>query len=105
MFWGFATCKSVIRDSVELFRAKSRCEDTFFETENWQTLSKMPYSQKKKKKAHKLFCSCCIYQKMDNDKKKIVTCIRMIWLSKNLFCLQRQYQLLIVTAPQEMCLP
>lgn len=49
MFWGFATCKSVIRDAVELFRAKSRCEDTFFETENWQTLSKMPYSQEKKK--------------------------------------------------------
>jgi hypothetical protein len=70
MFWGFATCKSVIRDSVELFRAKSRCEDTFFETENWQTLSKMPYSKKKKKKpTNSAACSCCISHKIDINKK------------------------------------
>lgn len=76
MVWGFATCKSVIRDSVELFRAKSRCEDTFFETENWQTLSKMPYSQKKKKKA-------------TNSSAAVVCTIKLIKIKKNFFYLHK----------------
>lgn len=73
MFGGFATCKSVIRDSVELFRAKSRCEDTFFETENWQTLRCL--TAKKKKKTHK-------NQKLINSSAAVVFTITLIMINK-----------------------
>lgn len=85
MFWGSATCKSVIRDSVELFRAKSRREDTFSETENWQTLSKMPYSQGGLGRNLTNSSTAVAFTiKLIMIKKKIDTCIRMTEASQEL---------------------